>query len=177
MTKKIRRICIRCNVFYLEESDNRRSGGKKLHKTGIRRIKLQRLQQSSPMSWQNFFSTVPCREGKGREGKRVKDEERGLRLDWKYAVIFPVVGSNGFRIFLPLLHELFMIHSKSIQESCHLFWEPKKCLYPDCLTFICIVGGAEFTPLWQQTSRLTPLPQATPETYLGDVYWFQRQQK
>lgn len=50
MTKKIRRICIRCNVFYLEESDNRRSGGKKLHKTGIRRIKLQRLQQSSPMS-------------------------------------------------------------------------------------------------------------------------------
>lgn len=50
MTKKIRRICIRCNVFYLEESDNRRSEGKKLHKTGIRRIKLQRLQQSSPMS-------------------------------------------------------------------------------------------------------------------------------
>lgn len=61
---------------------------KKLHKTGIRRIKLQWLQQSFSMSWQNFFSTAPCWEGKGREWKRVKDEEGGLRLDWKYAIFF-----------------------------------------------------------------------------------------
>lgn len=169
--KKIRRICIRYNVFYLEESDNRRSGGKKLHKTGIRRIKLQQLQQSSPMSWQNFFSTVPCWKGKGREGKRAKDEEWGLRLDWKYAVIFPVVGSNGFRIFLPLFHELydpFKIKTGKLPP----ILRTQKVSVSWLFDIICIVGGAEFTPLWQQTSRLTPLPQATPETYLGDVYWF-----